>query len=80
MGVGVRKEKVFSKVLVMMTMDSKLDKNGSGLIVPVKCVSVEITALSSVKRRGKVILKKKKKNTGSLYKHMLLSLKSPGSN
>ena len=59
MGVGVRKEKVFSKVLVMMTMDSKLDKNGSGLIVPVKCVSVEITALSSVKRRGKVILKKK---------------------
>lgn len=70
-GVGVREEKIFSKLIVMMAVKSKLDKN-SGLIVPAKCMPVEIATLISVKRRVKVILEK---STGSLYEHMLLSLK-----
>lgn len=43
----------------MMTMNSKLDNNESGLIVPVKCVSAEIAALISRKRHMRVILENK---------------------
>lgn len=58
-GIGVREGKVFSKLIVMMTMDSKLARNGSGLTVPAECVSVEITMLISMKKHVKVILEKK---------------------
>lgn len=71
-GLGVREGKVFSKLIAVMTMKSKQDKNG-GLTVPAKCVSVEIATFISVKRCIKVI---PGKNTSSLFEHILLSVKS----
>lgn len=40
-------------------MESKLDKNGRGLTVPAKCMSVVMATLISVKRHVKVILENK---------------------
>lgn len=51
--------KVISKLTVMMIMESKLDKNGSRLIVLAKCMSVVMATLISVKRHVKIILEKK---------------------
>ena len=45
--------------LLTMTMDSELARNGSGLTIPAKWVSVEIMTLISVKKHVKVILEKK---------------------
>lgn len=50
---------VISKLTVMMIMESKLDKNGSGLIVLAKCMSVVMATFISVKRHVKIILEKK---------------------
>lgn len=69
-GIGVREGKVFSKLIVTITVDSKLARNGSGLTVPAKCVSVEITTFISLEKHVRVILEK---SAGSLYEHMLLS-------
>lgn len=57
--VEVREGKACSKLNVILTVDSKQDKNGNGLNVPAKCVSVEIAALISVNTHVKVILEKK---------------------
>ena len=69
---GVREGKVFSKLIAVMTMKSKQEKDG-GLTVPAKCVSVEMATLIPVKRCTKVI---PGKNTSSLDEHILLALKS----
>lgn len=51
--------RVISKLTVMMIIESKLNKKGSGLIVLAKCMSAVMATLISVKRHVKVILEKK---------------------
>lgn len=51
--------RVISKLTVMMIIESKLNKKGSGLIVLAKCMSAVTATLISVKRHVKVILEKK---------------------
>ena len=51
--------KVQSMFPIIMIIESKLNKKGSGLIVLAKCMSAVTATLISVKRHVKVILEKK---------------------